>query len=241
MCIDARAREGRLGLMGGLDQVQRLRSTYLRSSAPAARHGSSRGPAKRRDHLADRTPPSRPPSPPNPNTLWMSVARPASIARLAAAVARPHAACRRSSVALPALFVAAARRPFSTSAAMSAPYTVVSTSSAPKAIGPYSQAIKHAGLVYTSGAIGFDPETMDIVSPNAIEAQAEQMVSSSSFDRVGPTPLGRLLMLGRVQPFLQFKNLGEVLKASGSSPAKVVKTTCARLRPPSLGPEPLPG
>jgi hypothetical protein len=44
-----------------------------------------------------------------------------------------------------------------------------------------------------------------------------------------------------VQPFLQFKNLGEVLKASGSSPAKVVKTTCARLRPPSLGPKPLPG
>lgn len=108
----------------------------------------------------------------------MSVARPAFIARLAAAVTRPHAACRRSPVALPALLTAR-RRPFSTSAAMSAaPYTVVSTASAPKAIGPYSQAIKHNGLVYTSGAIGFDPETMDVVSPDAIEAQAEQMVRS---------------------------------------------------------------
>lgn len=126
-------------------------------------------------------------------SLSMSVARPASIARLAsAAVARPHATCRRSPVTLPALVSAVPRRPFSTSAAaMSSPYTVVSTSSAPKAIGPYSQAIKHAGLVYTSGAIGFDPETMDIVSPNAIEAQAEQMVRSSSSSASGPWHLSK--------------------------------------------------
>ena len=35
----------------------------------------------------------------------------------------------------------------------------VSTAQAPAAIGPYSQAISHGGLLYTSGQLGLDPET----------------------------------------------------------------------------------
>ncbi|MEQ9310862.1 MAG: RidA family protein [Balneolaceae bacterium] len=70
----------------------------------------------------------------------------------------------------------------------------VSTSNAPAAIGPYSQAIIHNGLVYCSGQIPLDPETMNIVGEDAA-TQAKQVM----------------------------KNLSEVLKEAGSSFSKVIK------------------
>ena len=73
---------------------------------------------------------------------------------------------------------------------------IVATDGAPKAIGPYCQAITHAGLVYCSGQIPLDPETMKVVE-GGIEAQTEQVL----------------------------KNLTAVLKAAGSDPSKVLKTT----------------
>jgi 2-iminobutanoate/2-iminopropanoate deaminase len=42
---------------------------------------------------------------------------------------------------------------------------VVSTSSAPKAIGPYSQAIKANGFVFISGQIPIDPTTGNLIEP----------------------------------------------------------------------------
>jgi len=72
----------------------------------------------------------------------------------------------------------------------------VATDGAPKAIGPYCQAITHAGLVYCSGQIPLNPETMKVVD-GGIEAQTEQVL----------------------------KNLTAVLKAAGSDPSKVLKTT----------------
>lgn len=74
---------------------------------------------------------------------------------------------------------------------------IISTESAPKAIGPYSQAIVTAGLVFTSGQIPINPASGNIEASD-ITAQTEQVM----------------------------KNLGEVLKAAGSSYAKAVKTTC---------------
>lgn len=71
----------------------------------------------------------------------------------------------------------------------------VSTSSAPAAIGPYSQAQIVGSLVYTSGQIGIIPETGEVAE--GLEAQANQV----------------------------FKNLSELLKAAGSDMSKVVKTT----------------
>ena len=50
---------------------------------------------------------------------------------------------------------------------------IVSTEKAPKAIGPYSQAIRAGHVVYLSGQIGLDPKTMTIVE--GIEAQAHQV------------------------------------------------------------------
>jgi len=75
--------------------------------------------------------------------------------------------------------------------------TVIATDLAPAAIGPYSQAIKANGLIFTSGQIPLDPATMQIVE-GGIEAQAEQVM----------------------------KNLSAVLEAVGSSLDRVVRCTC---------------
>ena len=73
----------------------------------------------------------------------------------------------------------------------------VSTDKAPAAIGPYSQAIVCGETVFTSGQIPINPASGN-VEAEGIAAQAEQVM----------------------------KNLGEVLKAAGSSFEKAVKTTC---------------
>src|ERR1044071_6732087 len=73
---------------------------------------------------------------------------------------------------------------------------IVSTESAPKAIGPYSQAVIHNGLVFLSGQIPLDPETNQLVDGD-ITAQTERVL----------------------------KNIQAVLEASGSSLDRVVKTT----------------
>ena len=73
----------------------------------------------------------------------------------------------------------------------------VSTDKAPAAIGPYSQAIKVGGIVYTSGQIAINPASGNIEGKDIAE-QTEQVM----------------------------KNLGEVLSAAGSSFDKAIKTTC---------------
>ena len=71
----------------------------------------------------------------------------------------------------------------------------VSTTKAPAAIGPYSQAQIVGNLIYTSGQIPIIPETGEIAV--GLEAQAHQV----------------------------FRNLSELLKAAGSDLSKTVKTT----------------
>lgn len=73
----------------------------------------------------------------------------------------------------------------------------VYTNKAPEAIGPYSQAIKTNGLVFTSGQIAINPATGNVES-DTIEGQTEQIM----------------------------KNLGEVLKEAGASFESAVKTVC---------------
>lgn len=72
----------------------------------------------------------------------------------------------------------------------------VEAADAPKAIGPYSQAIIANGFVYTAGQVGTDPKTGTLVEGGIVE-QTEQAL----------------------------KNIEAVLKASGSSLDDVVKTT----------------
>ena len=71
----------------------------------------------------------------------------------------------------------------------------VQTTSAPQAIGPYSQAVKHNGLVYTSGQIALTPE--GVMLENDVVIQTKQVL----------------------------KNLEAVLVEAGSALDQVIKTT----------------
>lgn len=73
---------------------------------------------------------------------------------------------------------------------------VISTSDSPKAIGPYSQAIRVGDFIFCSGQAGFNPETGQIVD-GGIRAQTAQTL----------------------------RNLETVLKAAGSGLNRVVKVT----------------
>ncbi|WP_138429121.1 RidA family protein [Fodinibius saliphilus] len=54
---------------------------------------------------------------------------------------------------------------------------IIHTSEAPEAIGPYSQAVVHNDIVYCSGQIGLDPETMEFVGDD-VASQAEQVMKN---------------------------------------------------------------
>lgn len=54
---------------------------------------------------------------------------------------------------------------------------IVSTEKAPKAIGPYSQAIRIDNLVFTAGQVGLNPANMEIVE-GGIEAQTRQVLTN---------------------------------------------------------------
>ena len=54
---------------------------------------------------------------------------------------------------------------------------IVHTDKAPKAIGPYSQAIRTESLVFTAGQIGLDPATMEIVQ-GGIEVETRQALTN---------------------------------------------------------------
>ena len=72
----------------------------------------------------------------------------------------------------------------------------ISTDRAPRAIGPYSQAVVHGGLLYSAGQIALDPGSMELVAGDTA-AQTEQV----------------------------FANLKAVLAAAGTDLSSVLKTT----------------
>jgi 2-iminobutanoate/2-iminopropanoate deaminase len=73
---------------------------------------------------------------------------------------------------------------------------VIATDQAPKAIGPYSQAIRAAGLIFTSGQVAIDPSTQQVIASD-VAAQTDRVL----------------------------KNLSAVLQASGSSLEKALRCT----------------
>jgi 2-iminobutanoate/2-iminopropanoate deaminase len=54
---------------------------------------------------------------------------------------------------------------------------IISTASAPAAIGPYSQAIKSSNFVFLSGQLGINPETGDLVS-GPVSSQTDQVFNN---------------------------------------------------------------
>lgn len=73
---------------------------------------------------------------------------------------------------------------------------VISTPGAPRAIGPYSQAIRANGFVFVSGQVAIDPETQKVIDGDAA-AQTDRVI----------------------------KNLSAILKVAGSGLEKVVRAT----------------
>jgi len=73
---------------------------------------------------------------------------------------------------------------------------VISTKDAPLAIGPYSQAIKANGFIFTSGQIAIDPSTQQVIAGD-VGAQTDRVL----------------------------RNLSEILEAAGSGLGKVVRST----------------
>jgi 2-iminobutanoate/2-iminopropanoate deaminase len=73
---------------------------------------------------------------------------------------------------------------------------VIATDQAPKAIGPYSQAIRAQGLIFTSGQVAIDPATQQVIAGD-VTAQTDRVL----------------------------KNLAAVLQASGSTLEKVLRCT----------------
>ncbi len=74
---------------------------------------------------------------------------------------------------------------------------IISTTNAPAAVGPYSQAVQAGNTLYCSGQIGLDPAT-GAMSGDDIRTQTEQVM----------------------------KNIAAVLAAAGTGFENVVKTTC---------------
>ena len=56
---------------------------------------------------------------------------------------------------------------------------IIHTDKAPQAIGTYSQAVRHQGMVFVSGQIPLDPESMELVS-GGIEAQIQRVFDNLS-------------------------------------------------------------
>jgi 2-iminobutanoate/2-iminopropanoate deaminase len=57
---------------------------------------------------------------------------------------------------------------------------IISTEKAPKAIGPFSQAICIEGLVFTAGQLGLDPATMELVE-GGVEMETRQALTNLSY------------------------------------------------------------
>ncbi|HET9040756.1 MAG TPA: RidA family protein [Gemmatimonadales bacterium] len=76
------------------------------------------------------------------------------------------------------------------------PIDFVATPKAPRAIGPYSQATRAGGLLFTAGQVGFDPSTGELVD-GGISEQTERVL----------------------------QNIRAILQAGGLDLANVVKTT----------------
>ena len=67
--------------------------------------------------------------------------------------------------------------------------TVISTSKAPAAIGPYSQAIRKGDTLYLSGQIGMVPATGELVSDNVKEQTAQALANMKAIlEEAGATP-----------------------------------------------------
>nr|WP_275791197.1 Rid family detoxifying hydrolase [Rhizobium gei] len=70
---------------------------------------------------------------------------------------------------------------------------VISTDNAPSAIGPYSQAVSHNGLLFVSGQIPIDPSTGEFNSDDAVEQMRQCLKNIAAIAAAAGTDLSRTI------------------------------------------------
>ena len=66
---------------------------------------------------------------------------------------------------------------------------IVSTDRAPAAIGPYNQAVKAGGFLFTAGQIPLDPASMEIVGTTAAEQARQALINARAVVEAGGASL----------------------------------------------------
>lgn len=96
--------------------------------------------------------------------------------------------------------------------------SIIQTEQAPKAIGPYSQAVRCGNLVFLSGQIPLDPQTMELVE--GFEAQVKQVFNN--LEAVCRAAGGDLSSIAKLNIYLtdlgQFAVLNEIMSARFAEP-----------------------
>lgn len=88
---------------------------------------------------------------------------------------------------------------------------IISTSNAPAAIGPYSQATVHNGIIYCSGQIALDPKTMEVVGKTAAEQTKQVMENLKAVLKAANSSLENILKCTvYVKDLNDFGNVNEV-------------------------------
>lgn len=117
-----------------------------------------------------------------------------------------------------------------------APEQIISTTSAPAAIGPYSQAVRHGDLVFFSGQIPLDPETMDVVT-GGIEVQSVRVLENMS--AVAKAAGGSLQDIIKLTIFLtdlaDFATVNETMKRYFDAPYPARSTVQVAALPRGVG------
>jgi 2-iminobutanoate/2-iminopropanoate deaminase len=111
---------------------------------------------------------------------------------------------------------------------------VISTSSAPDAVGPYSQAIRSGNFVFTAGQTGLDPATQQMVSGGVTQQTARALENQKAILEAAGTSLARVVkatvFLKDVNDFAAMNAVyGKYLAAEGMAAPARTTIEAARL------------
>ena len=102
----------------------------------------------------------------------------------------------------------------------------IQTDSAPKALGPYSQAVRHGSMLFVSGQLGLDPVTNHLVSDD-IESQIDQVLANVEANCVeaGTSIQHALKLTLYLQDLSDFAAVNQALEANLTAPYPARATT----------------
>ena len=102
----------------------------------------------------------------------------------------------------------------------------IQTDSAPKALGPYSQAVRHGGMLFVSGQLGLDPVTNHLVGDD-IESQIDQVLANVEAIclEAGTSIQHALKLTLYLQDLSDFAAVNQALEANLTAPYPARATT----------------